>query len=158
MSPEKAMLSILQAFDKDYKPDTLSIIKNDYTSLLNRIKIALILDNAKDGTQVIPLDTSNNSLIIVTSRERLFLSAAFEKKVNKMSTKDAIDLLHSITDECRFNGKEKEVAKLIDYLPMAILPLAKILKIYGRKTVENLIEKYKESKQRLLLQDPNRNK
>jgi tetratricopeptide (TPR) repeat protein len=153
LTPKDAMLSVIRAFDPEVNANLSGAdVEGLYVSLLNQHKTVVFLDNAKDRNQVEQLSVSKNSLLIVTSRENFTLTGGKDNTIGAMPLKDAKDLLFSVADEARFEGKEEELAHLAGYLPIALLPLASILAEDVTEDVSGLIQKYRI----LQLRDPNR--
>lgn len=156
LPPIDAMLEVIRAFDPTVAADLSDAdVKNLYESKLNAQSTILFFDNAKDREQVESLNNSA-ALIIVTSRETFHISGGFSTKIEQMSPADARDLLYSIADEQRFDGQANALAFLAGYLPMALLPLAALLAEDVTLEIRDLIQKYSDRKEALLLKDPNR--
>lgn len=155
LSPADAILQIVREFDPSI-PDgtTLDKLEKRYISYLNEHRVLLLLDNSKDDNQIAPLNKSNNSCLLVTSRESSFLMGAIIRRIEQMSIQDGRTLLFSIADEDRFDGHADELAHLAGYLPMALLPLAALLKKNERIAAIDLIRIYQDRQQRLLLARP----
>jgi len=157
ISPTDAMLQILHSFKQNVPADTPSSeIERLFVSLLNQHRVLLLMDNAKERTQVEPLNKSKNTCLLVTSRESFVLTGGKSRQIKQMSLNDAKTLLFSIASEQRFEGQADELAHLAGYLPMALLPLAALLAENEMETAANLVRKYQDSKHRLELADPNR--
>src|ERR1044072_1409481 len=154
--PDDALLEVIRAFEPNFPADMPHAkIQNHYVSLLNQHKVLLFLGNAKDGDQVEPLN-QEMAFVIVTSRTTFNVSGVYKLNIGKMSPEDALKLLYSICDESRFQGQAEEIAKLAGHLPMALLPLASILEEDLTEDPFELIQKYSERKELLLLSDRNR--
>lgn len=157
LSPKEVMLSVIRAFNAEVDANLDEAqIKSLYVSLLSQHETVLFLDNAKDRSQVEPLNVSANVLLVVTSRENFVLTGGKSKLINSMSLEDAKSLLFSIADEERFNERAEELANLAGCLPMALLPLASILAEDITENAVSLIKKYSVRKELLRLEDPNR--
>jgi tetratricopeptide (TPR) repeat protein len=152
-----AKLEVIRMFKPDV-PANLDEkdINNLYISLLNQHKTILFFDNAKDRDQVIPLCKDVPALVVITSRTNLYVTGCFSLPVEQMSPADARNLLYSVADEERYDGQADALAYLAGYLPMALLPLGGMLAEYITLEASELVEKYKERKERLQLADPNR--
>lgn len=155
LSPDDVMTQILREFDPNI-PDGIAMekLQDQYVSLVNRERILLLLDNARDDQQVVPLNKSNNSCLLVTSRESSFLMGAKIRKIEQMTSEDAKALLFSIAGEERFEGRGDELAHLAGYLPMALLPLAALLAKNYMEDAAELVQKYQTRKERLSLSNP----
>ena len=122
-----------------------------YRTVLADKRVLLLLDNAKDAAQVAPLIPNNNQcLLLITSRQYIHVGGREPVDIEKLKPKDAEKLLRGISD--RLSEQDAAtVAKLCDYLPMALRPAASLL----QRTLppERLIERLKDKKQRLSLKD-----
>src|ERR1700752_233368 len=156
-SPSAAdiMLQIVREFDPA-TPDglTLDKLEKRYVACLNGNRVLLLLDNAKDEKQIVPLNQSNNSCLLFTYRESTFLTGAVIRRIEQMSLEDARLLLFSIADEDRFAGHVNELARLAGYLPMALLPLGALLRKTEALSAIELVRIYKDRQQRLSLARP----
>jgi len=156
LSPKEAMLEIVRAFEPNLSADLSDQkVKSLYVQLLNQHNIVIFLDNAKNRTQVETLNDPK-ALIFITSRTAFNVSGGFSKEVDQMSPEDARILLYSVAGEARFNGQADAFAHLAGYLPMALLPLASILAEDVTLQASEVLQKYKDRKERLQLADPNR--
>jgi tetratricopeptide (TPR) repeat protein len=155
LTPADTIMQVLRIFDPNI-PDGIAFEKlhRQYVSLLNQRRILLFLDNAKDEAQIEPLNKSNNSCLLVTSRQAVSLAGARIQRIDQMSTGDARALLFSIADEERFNGYAGELAHLAGYLPMALLPLAALLARNYMESAADLVQKYQARQERLSLANP----
>ncbi len=155
LTPDDAMLEVIRAFRPDVPSLPPEQIESAYVSLLNEHKTLLFFDNARDRDQVEPLN-QKMAFVIITSRTTFNVTGGFSKEVRQMSPQDARDLLYSIADEARFDGKADELAFITGYLPMALSPLASILVEDIMEDAASLIQRYSDRKERLRLADPNR--
>ena len=98
LSPRAAMESILRQFNppanfKDAKDDQLAA---EYRSFLGSQQVLLLLDNAEDAKQVIPLLPGGSCAVIVTSRKHFNLQGKKPLTLELLSEADAVDLAQSI--------------------------------------------------------------
>lgn len=151
-----AMLEIVRSFDPSASVDLQpqEIVKL-YVHFLNKYKTLILFDNAKDRSQVEPLNHAN-ALVLITSRTIFNVSGGVSLEIQQMSIEDARLLLYSVANEARFEGTADALADLAGYLPMALLPLASILADDQSVEAMDLLQKYSDRKERLRLEDPNR--
>lgn len=151
-----AMLEVVRGFDPSASADLQpqEILKL-YVHFLNSYKTLILLDNAKDRSQVEPLNHAN-ALILITSRTIFNVAGGVSLEIQQMSIEDARLLLYSVANEARFEGTADALADLAGYLPMALLPLASILADDQSVEAMDLLRKYSDRKERLRLEDPNR--
>ena len=153
--PTDAMLKVLHSFKQNVPADTPSSeIESLFVSILNEHRVLLLVDNAKERTQVEPLNKSKNTCLLVTSRESFVLADGESRQIQQMFLNDARTLLFSIAPKERFEGHADELAHLAGYLPMALLPLAALLAENEMETAADLVHRYQDSKHRLELPDP----
>ncbi len=155
LSPDDAMLEVIRAFEPNVPSLPSEQIEGLYISLLNQHKTLLFFDNARDRDQVESLN-QKTAFVVITSRATFNVTGGYSKEIEQMLPKDAINLLYSIAEERRFDGKADELARLTGYLPMALSPLASILAEDITEDAASLIQKYSDRKERLRLADPNR--
>jgi tetratricopeptide (TPR) repeat protein len=155
LSPADAIMQVLRIFDPNI-PDGVAFetLHRQYISLLNQRRILLLLDNAKDELQIEPLNKSNHSCLLVTSRQAFSLAGARIQRIEQMSAEDARELLFSRASEKRFDGYADELARLAGYLPMALLPLAAILESNYMERAADLVQRYRARQERLSLANP----
>lgn len=158
MSGNNAMLQVVRSFIPEVTPNiSVPELENLYVSLLNKYRVLLLLDNAKERIQVERFNKSKSSCLLVTSRTSFVMTGGKEAhRLERMFDKEARELLFSIAGEERFDGHADELSHLAGYLPMALLPLAGLLAESEMETAAELVKKYQDRKARLALADPNR--
>jgi hypothetical protein len=82
ISSTDAMLQVLHSFNQNVPTDTSSSeIESLFVSILNKHRVLLLVDNAKERTQVEPLNKSKNTCLLVTSRESFVLSGGESRQI-----------------------------------------------------------------------------
>jgi tetratricopeptide (TPR) repeat protein len=176
LSPADAMWQIVSLFDEQMQrpqiplsdPQTgrpltvaeqsaleLQVLQREYVSLLNKHNILLVLDNAKDETQIEPLNKINGDCLIVTARQRIYLNNCEAKDVEEMPPADAADLLERKLGKERFAGQTNNIANLCGYLPLALRAAEGVLFKKRSLSAEAYAKSLKEN--RLQLHNPERN-
>ncbi len=156
LSPADVMWHVINSYDdKAERPNDVEKLRAWYYSLLNDQRALLLLDNAKDEAQIAPLRPPANCLLIITSRHPLAVSGMYNKHLEKLLPKDAEALLHEIAP--RIEAEAVTVAKLLDFLPMALRPAASLLNKHDMLSPARLVERLRDKKRRLELFDTERN-
>src|ERR1044072_8954725 len=164
VSAESAMLQIIRQFEPTTQIDAGDPVQivNAYRDLFRRGPAMIVLDNAENLESVELLCQAHGVFVVITSRDAFEYSwerdtgELFGLKVNQMFEQDAEALLFSIAGEERFEGRAKELAKLVGYLPMGLKVLAGILyaDVAKVETAASLIAKYQDTQQLLLSRVP----
>lgn len=141
-----AMFEIVRKFNPQVSSKVSDAeLKADYIQVLQNQSTLIILDNAKNEIEIAPLISRAKACFIISSRNEIQTTSGITKRLKAMSPNEAEALLFSITPSEKFEGKAKELAKLAGYLPMALKPLAKLLK-KRFKTILGIIEEYKQKR------------
>ncbi|MEW2143273.1 tetratricopeptide repeat protein [Micromonospora vinacea] len=111
----------------------------------------LVLDNAADADQVKPLlPGSPQSLVLVTSRRRLVDLDATTIALDVLSPEEAAALFRKVVERDLPAGSPvDEVVQLCGYLPMAIALAGARMRNRRALTVEELVRRLREKRQRL---------
>ena len=97
LTPAEAMAHVIRAYYPDQRlPDDEGQLKAIYQSVLHDQKALLLMDNAKDKDQVLPLIPPHTCCLIVTSRQHFTLPGLHAQNLEVMSPDDARDLLLKI--------------------------------------------------------------
>lgn len=159
LSAKDTMFVIVRQFEPQVPADTPdSQLEELFVQFVQNQPTLIVMDNVENESQFAPLIARADACFIVTSRNDIQLTSGKTIKLTQMSPEDAEELLFSIVeDKEKFEGRARELAELAGYLPMALKPLAKLLKRrFG--TISKIIEKYKDTKKRLELVDVDRDK
>lgn len=150
LSWRDAMLEIVHQFEREIPTDISDAqLKSLFVQYVQSQPTLIVLDNAKNKQSVEALMQAK-ACFITTSRESFALTDRENKQIKKMSPDNARELLFKNGGgEKRFNSRADELASLAGYLPMALKPLAAILKEDELETVADLIEKYRDKKELL---------
>jgi DNA-binding SARP family transcriptional activator/tetratricopeptide (TPR) repeat protein len=128
MSPSAALAQLLQALGEDLArlPSGLAERAGLFRSLLADRQVLLVLDNARDSAQVVPLLPPTGS-VLVTSRHRLgeliaHTDARF-MPLDVLPAEDSSELLTSLLDPDLVGAEPAavaELARLCGHLPLAL--------------------------------------
>ncbi|MDI2030702.1 BTAD domain-containing putative transcriptional regulator [Saccharopolyspora sp. TS4A08] len=159
LTPGEALTSMLKTLGvaSDAIPVELDDRTALYRSLLAKRKVLVLLDNARDSDQVLPLlPGSAASLVVVTSRRRLdglvVRSGARVLPLETLPTESAIELL----DRAGVPGKSAaepdaaaELAELCGGLPLALRIAAARLAANPARGVSDLVHELTDERNRL---------
>jgi hypothetical protein len=129
-SSEKILEDVIRRFGAGSTkvPDDPESLQRDYLSCLTGKRVLLVLDNARDATQVRPLIPPKGCGLIITSRQSLHsLTEVKSIALDLLPESDSVKLLRVRTgisgarDEKRGTKDDfKTVARLCGYLPLAL--------------------------------------
>jgi tetratricopeptide (TPR) repeat protein len=144
-------------------PDAPDLRAALYASLLRRKRALIILDNAIDAAQLLPLlPADTRSAVIVTSRNPLAGIDATHFELEVLSETEAIELFIRLIGEDRVNADPAAAASVVrscGYLPLAIrIAAARITsETPSSVTLEGLAEQLSDESGRLgVFEDTNR--
>ena len=99
-------------------PETQSELFALYRSTLYQQKAIIFLDDVANAEQIVSIIPPGNCLLIITSRHRFVLPGLYQKHVRRLPVEDAEALLLKISN--RIEEHVSEIAKLCEYLPIAL--------------------------------------
>ncbi|MDD2754976.1 MAG: NB-ARC domain-containing protein [Methanothrix sp.] len=137
LKPSEAMARVIHSYDsKVHLPDDESSIGNLYRTFLDGKRALLLLDNAADEKQVMPLQPPKTCGVIVTSRFNLALPGLKKIDLNILKPEKAVELLlkvygSDLTSAIFLQHKNawNEIARLCGYLPLALRAAGSLLSI-----------------------------
>ncbi|MGW4768927.1 ATP-binding protein [Nocardia sp. NPDC004278] len=141
--------------DPRYLPDTLTGRRDLWRDRLAGKRVLLVLDDARDHTQIEPLlPTGNECLTLVTSRRRLIaLDAALPMALDILDPDPAIELFTSLAHRTPGTDGDRdavvEIVRLCGYLPLAIVLLAGRLAHHPAWSVAGLADEFAAATDRL---------
>jgi tetratricopeptide (TPR) repeat protein len=126
LSPYEAMAHVVRAYYPTSKlPDTLDEMQALYRSELTGKQALLLMDNAKDAVQIVPLVPPAGCLLLITSRNTFAVPGLKVKDLNLLPPDDARRLLVEIA--ARIGDCADDIAKLCGYLPQALRASASLI-------------------------------
>ncbi|WP_438296171.1 AfsR/SARP family transcriptional regulator [Streptomyces sp. HUAS TT7] len=156
VTPAAAFDGLLRALGTpgDHIPDDVAGRTALWRSTLAGRRVLLLLDNAVDAAQVLPLlPASPGCLVLVTSRERLVdLDGAEWISVGPMSPEDGALLLEEVLGRARVAAEPQaaeELVQLCGRLPLALRIVAARLRNRPRWTVSYLVDRLRDETHRL---------
>jgi tetratricopeptide (TPR) repeat protein len=120
LTAAQAMAHVVRSFHPEIRlPESEAELAPLYRSVLDNKRVLLLMDNAaRDKKQVEPLIPPPTCLLLVTSRFRFSLPGLIDRDLDEMPEDDAKDLLLRIAS--RIGDAVDEIARLCDYLPLAL--------------------------------------
>lgn len=156
VTPASALDSLLRAVGTPAEriPDDTEGRAALWRSTLADRRVLLLLDNAHDAAQILPLlPPAHGCLVLVTSRSRLFdLDGAEWISIGPMSHDDGEQLLTEMLGTARVAAEPKataELAELCGRLPLALRIVAARLRNRPRWTVQYLVDRLHDETRRL---------
>ena len=152
LTPAEAMAHVIRGYYPEAKlPEDEGELKGLYNSVLQGERALLLMDNALDAAQVIPLIPPDGNVLLITSRQHFHLSGIFPKDLNTLRPADAKELLLKIAPN--IGTCADEIAQLCGYLPFALLNAGGALADQHIITPAEYAERLTEAKTRLELVD-----
>lgn len=147
----EAMTSIIHSFEPLAQlPNTVEALQSIYNDVLANRRVLLILDDALDDAQIVPLMEPASCGVIVTSRRTVAPDGFVAIDLDVMAEDEAIALLGSITGANRASaGELSRIANLCGYLPLALRIAGTFLKRNRTWSVAEYIEALSNERQRL---------
>jgi tetratricopeptide (TPR) repeat protein len=130
LKPAEAMAQVIRAFrgSEERLPEDQNELQGLYNSVLEGKRILLLLDNAVDDKQVIPLLPPKGCAALVTSRQNFTLPGMPQPfSLDTMKPEEARDLLLKISP--RIGDQAGELARLCGHLPLALRAAASFLAV-----------------------------
>ncbi|MCX6376597.1 MAG: hypothetical protein NTU88_11290 [Armatimonadetes bacterium] len=119
MTPAEAMAHVIRAWDMTANlPECEMDLRAMYRSVLHRRRALLLLDNAADADQVLPLLPPESCLALITSRQHFELPGCYTRCLGMMPRGDARKLVLKIAP--RVGDQADDLARLCGYLPLAL--------------------------------------
>ncbi|MCK9441680.1 MAG: tetratricopeptide repeat protein [Methanothrix sp.] len=150
VKPADAMAQVIRAFrgSDERLPEDENELQRLYSSVLEGKSILLLLDNAADDKQVLPLMPPMSCAILVTSRKKFTLPGMPETfALDTLKHSEAQDLLLKICP--RIGSHAEELAKLCGYLPLALRAAASLLAVKSDLNPSDYLEELRSENTRL---------
>ena len=117
VTPAEAMAHVIHAWNPTANPPE-GELSAQYRDVLHGKQALLLLDNAADADQVLPLLPPEGCLALVTSRQHFELPGCYTRSLDMLTPEDARDLVLKIAP--RVGDQADGVAELCGYLPFAL--------------------------------------
>ncbi|MFI5531716.1 BTAD domain-containing putative transcriptional regulator [Kitasatospora sp. NPDC051853] len=152
--PAVVLGDFLYALGVPETPDTLEQRAALYRSLLADRRMLILLDNAKDARQLMPLIPGvSGSAVLVTSRSRLAeLPGAHLVDVEELTPEEALALFSAIVGEQRVMAEPEAALAVVTacgFLPLAVRIAAARLASRPRWSVSDLARRLADQRRRL---------
>jgi len=119
LAPAEAMAHVIHAYHPGARlPESEAELRGAYLSVLHNQRALLLMDNAKDESQIEQLIPPLGCRMLVTSRQYFTLPGLFAITLHSLLPADACKLLLTIAP--RIGELAEEIAKLCGYLPLAL--------------------------------------
>ena len=119
LTAAQAMAHVIRSFHPEARlPEDDAEVAGLYRTVLDGMRVLLLMDNAAGKEQVEPLIPPPTCLLLVTSRFRFALPGLVDRDLDEMSETEARDLLVRIAP--RIRGAAEEIAGLCGRLPLAL--------------------------------------
>lgn len=126
-------------------PESQKELRAQYLSVLEGQRVLLLMDNARDETQIKPLLPPPECLLLVTSRFHFTVPGLKVKSLDALPPKDAIKLLVEIAP--RIGDHASEIAILCGNLPLGLRVAASFITQRSNFKVEKLVSKLRENRE-----------
>ncbi|MER5863900.1 BTAD domain-containing putative transcriptional regulator [Kitasatospora sp. NPDC002040] len=152
--PAVVLGDFLYALGAPETPDTLEQRAALYRSLLADRRMLILLDNAKDARQLLPLIPGvSGSAVLITSRSRLAeLPGAHLVDVEELTPEEALTLFSAIVGEQRVAAEPEAALAVVTacgFLPLAVRIAAARLASRPRWSVSDLARRLADQRRRL---------
>ncbi|MDT7540783.1 MAG: hypothetical protein QOE33_687 [Acidobacteriota bacterium] len=150
LTPSDAMAHVIRAYHPTAKlPDGEAELSALYNSVLHNQRALLLMDNARAAAQVLPLIPPAGCVLLVTSRQRFTLPGLFARDLDTLPPDDSRKLLLKIAD--RIGEHADEIARLCDYLPLALRLAASALAERRNLSATDYVRSLTDAQRRLSL-------
>ncbi|HKQ79876.1 MAG TPA: tetratricopeptide repeat protein [Blastocatellia bacterium] len=148
LTPARAMEHVIRAYHPTARlPESPSELSALYRSSLHNQRALLLMDNARDASQVEPLVPPTGCVLLVTSRQHFKLPGMFDQNLDMLPRADSIKLLHNIAG--RIGDHADGIARLCGDLPLALRIAAGALAERLNLTPADYARRLADAKQRL---------
>jgi len=150
LKPAEAMAQVIRAFrgSEERLHEDQNELQRLYNSVLEGKRILLLLDNAADDKQVIPLLPPKGCAALVTSRRNFTLPGMPRPfSLDTMKPEEARDLLLKISPH--IGDKAEELARLCGHLPLALRAAASFLAVKIDLKLSLYLEELRSERTRL---------
>ena len=143
LSPEEVMsrvINLLRSSEKFHEKE--SKIPHLYTTLLQRRKVILFLDNVPNLQNFKRLLPPNNCALIVTSQKPMSAPHLISKKINPLDTGDAQKLLLKTSPRTGFWGNE--ICKMCSDFPLALVLAGQYVATYRNQDCSKFLDSLRQ--------------
>lgn len=142
----EALKHVIRAYHPTVSlPESLTELRAQYLSVLEGQRVLLLMDNARDESQIKPLLPPPGCLLLVTSRFHFTVPGLKIKHLDALPPEDAIKLLLEIAP--RIGNQAPEIARLCGNLPLGLRVAASFVTQRPNFKVEKLVSKLREKRE-----------
>jgi tetratricopeptide (TPR) repeat protein/DNA-binding winged helix-turn-helix (wHTH) protein len=151
LTPAEALAECVRAIRPDVRvPEREKELGHLYRSLLYELRALVVLDNAADGKQVLPLLPPRGCAVIITSRDVLSLPGIFHLSLDQLKPDESRDLVTSIAPRVAPEIAD-DICSLCGHLPLAIRAAASLLSVTPDMEPSEYVKGLREEHNRLKL-------
>jgi len=151
LTPAEALAECVRAVRPDVSvPQGERELGHLYRSLLHGQRALVVLDNAADGKQVLPLLPPRGCAVIITSRDVLSLPGMLHLGLDQFAPGEARDLVMSIVPRVAPEIAD-DICSLCGHLPLAVRAAASLLSVTPDLEPSEYVIKLREERNRLEL-------
>ncbi len=148
LSADDAMRHVLQSLNPTAKlPDGSAQLAASYRDALHGKRTILLMDNARDATQITPLLPPQGNMLLVTSRWHFAVPGIQAIDLGLLPPEEAVKLLLSIAP--RIGEHAAALAELCGRLPLALRAAASLLAVQMNLSPNEYVERLRTERNRL---------
>jgi tetratricopeptide (TPR) repeat protein len=148
LSATQAMAHLVRSFHPEVRlPESETELAGLYRSVLHGKRALLLMDNAREREQIVPLIPPAGSLLLVTSRFHFTLPGLIVRDLDELPDADACNLLLRIAP--RIGSTADGIARLCGRLPLALRLAGSALAERMNLSPADYARRLKEGKERL---------
>lgn len=149
LEPKQIMEMVVRAFDDSHEAfNSQEYEQSVYLNVLHDKRVLLIMDNARDTQQVLPLRPQSTCLMLVTSRWAL--DVPDQRDLTVLSEDESFRLLTSIAPRLNQEMKVMEIAQMCGYLPIALNAVGRALEKNRNLSVSEYLVRLHQAEERIL--------
>lgn len=153
LSPAQALQVIIHAHYPDVVSEDVAELQSRYQSVLAGKRVLILADDARDVTQVKPLQPPPGCALLITSRSRFTIPGFQPLDLELLPEDEAAQLVLAICP--RIGEHARRLAELCGHLPIALRVSAALLANDDTRNVERYLARLEDERERLTqLRDP----
>jgi tetratricopeptide (TPR) repeat protein len=150
LSAVEVMTHVIRAYEPaSALPSTVAELEGKYRSVLNERRAILLLDNADDREQILPLIPPEGCLLLITSRHCFALPGMIGKDLDLLLPDESRELALRIAP--RLENRAEEMTRLCGYLPLALRQAANMLVEHRDLSVDDCMRRLSLNNERCTL-------
>ncbi len=152
LSPQDALERLIHSFNPEMQlPERLEEVQTIYRSLLAQRRAIVVLDNARDAEQVMPLLPPAPSMAIVTSRRSILLPGTVSKTLGKLDFGASRALLRELvpSQQRASDNDLDELAERCGHLPLALRAAGTFVAVNSDWSIAEYLAELAKTRRRL---------